>query len=97
MGYIFTILLMLGPKPLLNDIGIHYRLAPPHPPLEIPGAYPISMVYANAVELIFYSRKNFMSNGMKELKGFIVKKSLIPLCILESYSKGKVQNLDVKT
>ena len=34
------------------------------------------MVYANAVELIFYSRKNFMSNGMKELKGFIVKKIL---------------------
>ena len=51
----------------------------------------VSMVYANAVKMIFFGWKDFMSNGMKQLKRFIVKKPLISLYILDSYSKGKVR------
>ena len=31
------------------------------------------LVYANAVKLIFFSQRDFKSNGMSQLKGFIVK------------------------
>ena len=52
----------------------------------------VSMIYGKYSEIDFFSAgKIFMSNGMKQLKGFIVRNLDISLYILDSYSKGKAR------